>query len=103
MREGNRMQGVDWLESGYYLEYMCQTCFDDGGLGHDSWWETLRVHLHEAKTDKAAKELAQKILKPGRGCNGSFCNNRGERRFLKLEKIQTKIDRTVKTLRLPKG
>lgn len=70
---------------GYVLEYEYQTCFDDGGLGHESWWTKTQSHLWEASTDEEAIAKAKEIMgrKP-RPCDGSFCYNRGLRRNFRL-------------------
>lgn len=90
------------LKYGYYLDYEHQSCFDDGGLGHDLWWEKSSVPLHEAKNDKEAKALAKKILSNERPCGGSFCDNKGLKRVIGngLYYVETKMQVTTRKIDL---
>lgn len=92
------------LKYGYYLEYEYDACFDDGGIGHDSWWAKADVHLHECKTDEEAIAKAREILAQGRPCGGAFCNNKGRRRLVGdgLRYIETKIQVAERKLPFPK-
>lgn len=78
------------FESGYYLNYEYQTCFDDGGVGHDMWWAKSRTRL-DANNDEDAIAEAKKILEQSRPCDGTFCENKGRKRFGKLEHVETVI------------
>jgi hypothetical protein len=73
----------------YVLKYEYQTCFDDGGIGHDSWWQKSKIDI-EAKDDDDAKEKAVKWIEERdrkRPCNGSFCSNRGGYRLVSVQKL----------------
>lgn len=85
-------------EIDYYLTYEYETCFDDGGIGHDSGWNKARVRLN-VKNDLQARREARKIVDaPATPCNGSFCNNQGRHRFISLERVVT----TKRQISLPK-
>lgn len=84
----------------YVYDYQYQTCFDDGGLGHESGWSTSRNQpLGKVHTDAGAVRKAKALVEEGSGkypCGGSFCDNKGLHRlaavrFLPLPLPETKL------------
>lgn len=71
-------------QQNYVLTYEYQSCFDDGGLGHDSYWQKS-IYRFIADSDEEAQSIVEEQLKPHQACSGSFCNNEGQKRLIKFE------------------
>jgi len=70
-------------KGGYWFSYEFQCCFDDGGIGHDMYWQKTEEKI-EASSDAEALKKAKEIMNPDKPCSGSFCSNKGLKRFGKL-------------------
>ena len=77
---------VNGMTGWYVYDYEYQTCFDDGGTGHESWWSKARNQpLTGVYTEKAAIDKAKSLVNKSSGkhpCNGSFCDNKGLHRLV---------------------
>lgn len=85
----------------YKVHYQYETCFDDGGVGHESWWADSYQWLADPAplNDKEAKEMAQKLIddhnKDARPCGGTFCDNKGRYRLRYVECVIPEVLRRL--------
>lgn len=83
----------------YRLIYEYETCFDDGGLGHDSGWNMSKMFLKSGDADSAIAE-ARNYIKEHNGsnaCHGFGCSNKGGYRLIRVEALTPEIVRVIAT------
>ena len=85
----------------WVVTFQWQGCYDDGGIGHDSYWRNGQHTLEGTyDTDEKAVAAAKRWIRKTSGqfpCQGSFCSNKGLRRLIGVEFVVPEQRRSVAT------